>query len=129
MTVKMTSPTEGVVTMRAIVAEGWHLYGMQLPKNGPTPTTFDFAASKGVKFTGPFRPSTEAEEHNDVNFGLKLKWWAGNVSFTRNFRLNGPISEAEIAGSVKFMGCNDANCLPPNTVQFKTKPKPYNPSK
>ena len=31
-TVKMTSDTEGVLTVRALVADGWHLYGTKLPK-------------------------------------------------------------------------------------------------
>lgn len=127
MSVKMTSPTEGTVTLRAIIADGWHLYGTEIPKNGPVPTTFDFSSSKGVKFLGAFQPSATPISKTDKNFGMALNWWDKDVSFVRKFKLTGKIDEAEISGSVKFMGCNDANCLPPKTQSFKTTPKAYQP--
>lgn len=125
MTVKMTSKTEGTVTLRAIVSDGWHLYGTDLPKDGPIPTSFDFKDSKGVKFIDKFVASPKPEIKKDVNFGMELNQWESNVTFTRKFRLTGAIKDAVISGSVKFMGCNDSNCLPPKTVSFKTTPKPY----
>lgn len=129
MTVKMTSATEGTVTLRALLEPGWHLYGTELPKDGPVPTTFDFSESKGVKFIDNFKPSAQPGSHKDANFGMVLKWWDTNVTFTRNFRLTGKCEDAVIQGSVRFMGCNDANCLPPKTVPFKTTPKPFTASK
>lgn len=129
MTVKMTSPSEGTVTLRAVVDEGWHLYGTELPKDGPIPTTFNFTESRGVKFTDNFKPSVAPGNHADPNFGMSLNWWEGNVTFTRHFRLTGDISQAVIIGTVRFMGCNDANCLPPKSVSFKASPKPFNVSK
>jgi thiol:disulfide interchange protein DsbD len=38
-TYKMTSQTEGVLTVKAIVTEGWHLYGTELPEGGPKATS------------------------------------------------------------------------------------------
>ncbi len=49
MTVKMTSETEGVITLRALVDEGWHLYGTQLPEDGPKPTKISFTDSQKYK--------------------------------------------------------------------------------
>lgn len=129
MTVKMTSPDEGIITLRATIEKGWHLYNTTMPDDGPVPTTFDFAASKGVKFIDKFKPSAEPVSKNDPNFGLVLQWWESNVSFSRKFRLTGDVKDAEIVGSVRFMGCNDMNCLPPKTVPFKSTVKPYTPSK
>ena len=48
ISVKMTSKTEGVVTIRAIVGQGWHLYGLDIPKGGPKPTSFNFSKSEGT---------------------------------------------------------------------------------
>ncbi len=125
MSVKMTSPTEGVLTLRAIISEGWHLYSTKLPENGPVPTTFDFKASKGIKFKGDFKPSVATVSKKDATFGMVLDWWASNVSFTRSFTLTGDIKDAVINGTVRYMACNDQNCMPPKTESFKTSPKPY----
>lgn len=125
MTVKMTSPTEGVVTMRAIITDGWHLYSTKLPEDGPVPTSFDFKASKGIKFKGDFKPSSPTVSKKDATFGMVLDWWAKDVSFTRSFTLTGDIKDAVISGSVRFMACNDQNCMPPKTQSFTVSPKAY----
>ena len=114
-TVRMTTATEGVLTVRALVGEGWHLYGTKLPKGGPKPTVLDFSASKGVKFTGEFKPSVAPVKRHDEMFGLTLSWWDKNVTFTRPFCLTGPKADAVIEGKITYMGCNDDNCLPPKT--------------
>ena len=130
MTVKMTSKNEGTVTLRAIIENGWHLYGTELPDDGPIATSFNFEKSKGISFVQhEFTPSCQPETHKDPNFGIDLQWWPVNVTFTRNFVITGDLSDALIDGSVRFMGCNDQTCLPPSSVNFKTTPKPYNPEK
>ena len=50
--VRMTSPTEGTVTVRAIIPEGFHLYGMSMPEGGPKATSLDFTGSRGITLTG-----------------------------------------------------------------------------
>lgn len=113
MSVKMTGEDTGIVTVRALVADGWHLYGTQLPENGPRPTRFEFT-TKGVTLTGNLTASIPTEPHHDSMFDMDLNWWAGNVAFTRTFTLDNP-ADASISVSVTYMGCNDKNCLPPKT--------------
>lgn len=115
-TVKMSSDTEGILTVRALVSDGWHLYGTKLPKGGPKPTVLDFANCRGIKFTGPFKPSVAPVTKNDPTFGIPLTFWDGNVAFSRPFKLTGPKEKTEIIGSITFMGCNDQTCLPPKTI-------------
>ena len=50
--VRMTSPTEGTVTVRAIIPEGAHLYGLTMPQGGPKATSLDFSASRGIALKG-----------------------------------------------------------------------------
>ena len=88
---RMTSETEGVVTIRANISEGWHVYGLQMPENGPMATTFDFNVND-VTFTSDIVPSSEPI-------------------------VKGPKIEA----TVTFMGCNDETCLPPDTSILKVK--------
>jgi DsbC/DsbD-like thiol-disulfide interchange protein len=114
-TYKMTSATEGVLTVKAIVTDGWHLYGTKLPDGGPKATVLDFSESKGIKFTTNFKPSVKATEKMDEMFGLKLTYWGSNVSFTRKFKLTGNKADAVINGKISYMACNDENCMPPKT--------------
>ncbi len=113
-TVKMTSPTEGVVTVRALVGQGWHLYGFDLPDGGPKPTVFDFSKSKGVEFTGVGTPSTKPVSAVDPLFKKTLQWWDANVSFSRTFKVTDRAG-AHIGLSIKYMACDGNQCMPPKT--------------
>lgn len=114
-TVKMTSEREGVLSVKAIIADSWHLYGMKLPENGPRPTVLDFSASKGVKFTGEFIPSVKPTVKMDPLFDMKISYWTGTVIFTRKFKLTGKKNDALLSGKLTYMACDDSNCLPPKT--------------
>ena len=122
MSVKMTSDTQGVVTLRALIGDGWHLYGTKLPENGPKPTVFSFDGSAGISFTGPLVPSRKPLTVDDKMFGMQLSWWDANVEFTRTFKVDKK-DGAKIVAGIEFMGCNDKTCLPPKkqtlTYQFK----------
>lgn len=124
-TVKMTSAKEGVLTLKAIITNGWHMYGTTLPKDGPKATEFDFAASKGVKFTDNFTPSSKPVVKNDEMFGLTLNWWESTVTFTRHFKLTGKVDDALIEGTITYMSCNNTSCMPPKKENIKAKVQPY----
>ncbi|MDO4320547.1 MAG: protein-disulfide reductase DsbD family protein [Bacteroidales bacterium] len=121
MSVKMTDETCGVITVRALVGEGWHLYGTSLPENGPRPTRFEFAV-KGVTLEGKLMASQPTVTRHDPMFDMDLNWWDSNVTFTQKFRLDRR-DGAAVSLTVTYMGCNDKNCLPPKsetlTYNFK----------
>ena len=122
--VKMTSPTEGVVSIKAIVADGWHIYGTDLPKGGPKATAFDFSTSTGVKFVGDFKPSVKPETKLDKLFDLKLSYWHGTVVFSRRFKVVNP-KNACISGKITYMACNGTSCMPPKTESVKVTVPPF----
>lgn len=123
MTVKMTSPTEGKVTMKAILQPGWHLYGTELPQNGPKPTTFSFDGSAGVKFISELTPARKPLTVHDNMFDLDLTWWDADIAFTRTFKVT-DADAAKIAVAISFMSCNNETCSPPSTEKFtKQVPK------
>lgn len=118
MSVKMTDKNHGTVTLKATIEKGWHLYGMTLPSaDGPRPTTINLDSSVGVKWTGDLKPSVAPIEKQDAIFGETLNWWADEVTFTRPFKLV-KAEGAKIDASISFMGCNDATCLPPSTINL-----------
>ena len=100
--------------MKAIIENGWHLYGTNIPSGGPKATKFDLSQSIGVKFIGGTGPSVAPKNVYDNTFGLNLNWWDKTVIFTQKFRLTGK-PNAKIIGSISYMGCNDQTCLPPST--------------
>lgn len=112
--IKMTSQTEGIITMKAVIEKGWHLYGTNIPSGGPKATKFDLSQSVGVKLVGNVTPSFAPKNVLDNTFGIKLNWWDQTVTFTQKFKLTGK-PNAKIIGSISFMGCNDETCLPPST--------------
>lgn len=126
MTVKMTSPTEGVVTLKATVAPGWHLYSTTLPSSdGPRPTTITFSHPASMKFTSPLKASVAVVEKDDPMFGVKLAWWDQDVTLTRTFTTSAPDAPGKVDVKISFMGCNDETCLPPATVELSRTAKPY----
>ena len=116
--IKATGTDEGVVTFRALVSEGWHLYGLDLPDNGPKPTSFDFANSKYIKFTGKITPSRKAIEVNDPLFDMTLSWWDSNIEFTIPFKVTGPTPTLNCV--VSFMTCDGTTCRPPARETIST---------
>ncbi|MCM1483176.1 MAG: protein-disulfide reductase DsbD N-terminal domain-containing protein [Muribaculaceae bacterium] len=120
MTVKMTSATEGTVTLKAVLEPGWHLYGTSLPKGGPKPTVFDMSASKGIVFTSAITPTRTPVKVHDEMFSLDLTWWDTDITFKRNFKVKDK-STADINCKISFMSCNNKTCSPPETVTLTKK--------
>ena len=118
--VKMTSATEGEVIIKSTIDDGWHLYGMKLPKNGQQPTEFDFSASKGVSFIGDLSASPAPTRYHDSMFDLDLTCWSSAVTFRRKFKVT-DAATAVVAGKIRYMGCNDQNCMPPKIETFSKK--------
>lgn len=122
--VKMTNETEGVVTMKAIMEPGWHLYGTNLPAGGPKSTKFDLSSSTGVNFVGDITPSIAPMKVHDNVFGLDLTWWENVVTFTQKFKISGK-GTPKIIGAISYMGCNDQTCLPPSTQKINILVSPF----
>lgn len=118
--VKMTSATQGEIILKVTIADGWHLYGMNLPKGGPKPTAFDFSASKGIKLVGGVTASSKPISKMDKMFNLNLSYWVGNVTFRQKFKVTNA-ADAFVDGKVSYMGCNDKTCSPPKTFKFSKK--------
>ena len=118
--VKMSSATEGEVIMIATIADGWHLYGMNLPKGGPKSTEINLGESTGVKFTGPLTQSVAPKAYHDAMFDMELSCWEKKVTFRRKFKVT-DAAKAAIIGEIKFMSCNDVNCSAPSTEKFNKK--------
>lgn len=127
-TVKMTSPNEGEIVIKALVDDGWHLYGLNMPDGGPKATNIDLSASTGIKTVGNIRPSADPIAKMDPLFGLELSWWESNVNFTQPFKVTDK-NKGAIKIAITYMSCNGETCTPPRTEIITAAIPKYDPSK
>ncbi|MEO7309017.1 MAG: protein-disulfide reductase DsbD domain-containing protein [Chitinophagaceae bacterium] len=107
------------VHMTATIGDSYHLYSQNAGvADGPLPTTFKFinnplaTAAGKVKEVGKMVKKYEAAWPGTVNY------YENTVDFVQTVKLKGNI-KTNFAGSVEFIVCNDARCLPPSTIEFK----------
>lgn len=115
--IKLINDNEAVVTFKATIDDGWHLYSTQLPEDGPIPTTVKWETLTGATLDGQLTPSRPPHEEVDMIFHLKLGWWEKNVTLTQKLKITDPKSYS-ISGYIRYMACNDQTCLPPQNEQF-----------
>lgn len=118
----MTSPDTGIIRITATIADGWHLYGTEMPSGGPKATSFSFKLPKGLQLVGNLAPQAAPLSKLDAMFGAEVSYWEGTITFTQRFRVTPEATEPKsLSCSVSYMGCNDQTCLPPKTKEMTIK--------
>lgn len=118
--VKMTSATEGEIIITATPASGWHIYGMTLPQDGPTPTTIDLSRSTGIRLIGKIAYSPAPTKYHDDLFNTNLTAWSGKVTFRQKFKVTNA-AKAQVNALVGFMACSDNTCSRPEKITLNKK--------
>ena len=116
------SPTEKVLVFTATVKDPWHLYGTELPKGGPTPTHLLVDKIEGAELVGGLTSTQKPIEKYDPNFEMTLRFLSGKVTFRQKIRITDPKKFAFV-GAIRYMACNDEQCLPPANWEFTIQPK------
>lgn len=109
-----------VLTLRAAMDNGWYIYSMRQPEDGPTPLRFRAPAGSGVVLgtvTGP-----QPRVSYDRGFRARVGKYYSNSAFTVNVRLERPMTSVPL--QIRYQACNDNICLPPRTktVQVNLTP-------
>ena len=119
-TIKMTSNNEGVMTFKASIDDGWHLYSFDLPENGPNATKISFEKTSGIELLGEIVPSRQPIDTVDLVFNIRVGWWDADVEFSQKFMV---LEEGkyDIAGEIYFQACNGETCIAPTTETFDFK--------
>lgn len=114
----------GVVTLTytATIQGGWHIYGVDIPDNGPTPTSVDLSESKGIKAISGLIPDKKPHSSYDPNFGMDLTTFDGKVTFVQKVQILDP-QNFSIKGDLVWQACNDNTCTPPDRHSFSYGPK------
>jgi thiol:disulfide interchange protein DsbD len=104
-----------LVFVAAIEANS-HIYSMDIPENGPIPTTFTFNNISGFKLDGKTFEATIPEEIFDEAFGFRIKTFSDKAEFRQ--KIIGESQSFTVSGAVNYMSCNNKACSPPKDVEF-----------
>ena len=100
---------QGDYCLVATIDNGWHLYGIDVPDEGPLATSF-MLDGKPIEVT----ELTPALREFDPMFEVELSFFEKEARFS--------VSASAVAAgselSVRYMACNDESCLAPTTFVF-----------
>lgn len=119
-TVTDNDVASATIKITAVIDDGWHLYSLDLPEDGPNATTIDFDLPQGVTLDGRLVPSKKPTEKYDEMFALNLSWWEHSVTFTQKVRIADEKTHT-VGISVSFQGCDDQTCIAPKTQQLEVE--------
>ena len=113
---KQLSDTEIELQFKASIEDNWHLYSQHIEYDGPVPTEFTFTTTDGFELVGNMQEGEPLEEF-DPNFDMILKYFGNEAIFTQKVKVISA-TDFKLDGNVYFMVCDDAQCLPPEEVEF-----------
>lgn len=114
---KATSATTAEIQIQASIDEGWHLYGMNIPADGPRATAITFESIENAKKVGGLQAKSKLLTSFDANFNMELNWYVNEAIFVQKISFT-DASKVKVKGNIEFMVCNDESCLPPSTIPF-----------
>lgn len=115
--VKKTSPTEGVIFLKATIDEGWHVYSQYVGEGGPVKTTFTFESSPSYSLVGKTVEPKPIVRMEKVFNNMNVPFFEKSVIFQQKVKLKNK-GKVIVKGSLEYMTCNDKKCLPPTTEEF-----------
>ena len=115
---KVTGKTTADLIIKATIEKGWHLYGLNIPPDGPIATRISVENLENAKKEGTLQAKSKLIEAFDPNFDMKLNWYANEAVFVQ--KVSSPDPNAIYAKVlVNFMVCNDESCLPPTEEELE----------
>ena len=113
---KQVSDNEIELQFKATIDDGWYLYSQFIGDDGPVPTELTFTSEGGYSLVGNPKEGEPIEEF-DPNFDMILKYFKNEAIFTQIVQVSSS-EDFNLDGNVYFMVCDEAQCLPPEEVEF-----------
>ena len=114
---KKTGETTADVKISAAIEDGWHIYGLNIPKDGPNPTSITFEKIENAQIVGELQSPSKLEKQFSSEFNMEINWYSDNAVFIQKIKFT-DASKVKVNGYVKFMACDDKSCLPPTKRLF-----------
>jgi thiol:disulfide interchange protein len=109
--VKKAGNSQVDLVFKATIKSPWHMYGINIPENGPIPFSINFEEPKGFSITGKPTQFPKPEIVDDKVFNMKLELHNKEVIFTQRVKLLQADSTI-IKGTLEYMTCSDMQCIP-----------------
>jgi len=106
------------VHMTASIDGDYHIYAQNVGVDGPVPTSFKLTVNPLFSADGKVKEVGKVVKKKEEVWGGVVNYYEKTVDFVQVVKLKGNV-KTNLAGSVEFMVCNDSQCLPPATVEFK----------
>lgn len=106
------------VHMIATIGGNFHMYSQNVGGDGPIPTSFTFTKSPLIAIDGAPKEKGKLIKKFETAWNHDVNYYEGTVDFVQVVKLKSNV-KTDVAGKVEFMVCNDHECLPPATVDFK----------
>jgi hypothetical protein len=113
---KKIDATEVVLFLKADIDEGWHIYSAFQKDGGPVRTSFVFAPSAGYSLDGDIGEPQSVTKY-EKSFEMNVSYFEKQVIFQQKIHIR--TKQVIVKGGLKYMVCNDKQCLPPETVSFE----------
>ena len=117
-----STENEVVVRLTASIDEGWHLYDVNTPDDGPQATRVEFEELLGLRLGSQPRVIGKPITKFDSNFDMDMTYYEKSMVIEQRLARNGE-EKAALKGCVTYNVCNGDNCLSNNRYEFS-----YNPS-
>ncbi|MFI5160464.1 MAG: protein-disulfide reductase DsbD domain-containing protein [Sphingobacteriales bacterium] len=115
---KVTGPNEAVIFIRATIDQGWHIYSTAQQEGGPIKTSFSFKTSKNYMLDGSIAEPGSVTKYEKA-FEMNVSYFENVVTFQQKVSLKASTPDKYIVnGTLRYMVCNDHQCLPPEDVSF-----------
>jgi DsbC/DsbD-like thiol-disulfide interchange protein len=107
------------IEVTADIQEGWHVYALEQPPNGPTALRASLDESEVVEAAGAPFGSPPTKQH-DSSFNLDTQIYSDSfvLRLPAQVKLHSPAGRQVAPVSVRFQACSDRMCLPPRTVHL-----------
>jgi DsbC/DsbD-like thiol-disulfide interchange protein len=109
-TLDRVNAQQWMLTMRVMLAPGWHIYSQHMGEGGPIPTRITVNPNYDYSLIGTAEEKGKAFYFYDSLYEMNITWYSGEVSFLQRISMNRLIPE--IRGTVEYMVCNNSQCLP-----------------
>lgn len=117
-TVKKTGPGTYEVHLTATVQSPWHIYSQYTPAGGPIPTEISFGKNPVLVLDGPVKELGSLVKKREEVFGLDVMYFNDRVDFVQTITTKAKV-KTNISGTIRYMVCNDRECLPPKNIPFQ----------
>jgi thiol:disulfide interchange protein DsbD len=107
------------ISVRADIAEGWHIYSLTQKPGGPIPLSIRLLGPAEVVVRGIIK-APQPERQFDKNFGMETELYSGAPVFTVPVGIPGRAQPGarKIQIGVRYQVCSSKLCLPARTEKL-----------